>query len=327
MSGKTVRVSIWGAGILLGVVAGAVYWIQSRRLPPTPTIAFVPQTAGAMLWEVGHHGASVAAAKLKCHLYWNAPTTETDVAGQVSLIDKVGRGKYQGLVLAPNHPLAVLTPLRRTLAAGVPVVIVSAPLDLPASNQLGYLVNDDQRMGELAAEELARLIKGEGPIVLAGLSRYAPGVVTRARAAEHLLAARYPRIRVVDRLAGAYDTSLVEEWTLGALDAHPDVKAILTFTATSTRGAHAALKSRSLQSSIRLVGCEQDADLIGYVGTGEVAAVSAENTYRMGYEAVQLISASWTGQPIPARSVVPPLLITKQNVNSPEVNLLISYPR
>ncbi|HZL55645.1 MAG TPA: hypothetical protein VFC21_01100 [Bryobacteraceae bacterium] len=87
------------------------------------------------------------------------------------------------------------------------------------------------------------------------------------------------------------------------------------------------MASRSLQKTIVLVGCEQDTDLIGYVGKGEIAAVLAENTYRIGYEAVALISASLAGKPLPARTVIPPLLITARNVNSAETNLFTGFPK
>jgi ribose transport system substrate-binding protein len=280
-----------------------------------------------MLWEVAHVGASTAAEKLNCHLYWNAPTSETDLAGQISLIDRVARSEYQGLVLAPNHPLGVLSPLRRAIAAGLPVVIVSAQLDLPANGRLGYVVNDDEKMGELAAAEVARLLRGRGAIALIGMGRYAPGVTQRARGAERLLARNFPGIRVVNRGAGAYNLTLSEDLANAALDSHPGLNAVISFTAISTRGVHSVLKSRSLLQTVRLVGCEQDSDLIGYVGTGEIAAVVAENTYRMGYEAVGLIAASRSGKPIPARSVVPPLLITKENFNSSEAKLFTSFPR
>lgn len=280
-----------------------------------------------MLWEVEHSGARAAAERLKIHLYWNAPTSENDMAGQVMLIDRVIRGNYQGLILAPNHSRAPLAPLRRALAAGLPVVVVSAPLDFPAGDKLGYIVNDDEMMGEIAAAEIARLIQGKGSIAIVGLTRYAPGVMERARGAEKLLASRFPEIRVVSRGGGAYNAARVEEITNGVVDAHPELKAILSFTAVSTRGAHAALKGRPLQKDIHIVGCEQDSDLIGYLGAGEIAAIAAENTYRMGYDAVELISASWAGKPIPARSVTPPLLITKQNLNSPEASLFTSFPR
>ena len=110
----TVRVSAWVTCVILfAALGGGAYLIGSRRHPAVPTIAFVPQTAGAMLWEVEHLGAKAAAERLKCHLYWNAPTSENDMAGQVMLIDRVIRGNYQGLVLAPNHSRAILAPLRR----------------------------------------------------------------------------------------------------------------------------------------------------------------------------------------------------------------------
>ena len=71
----------------------------------------------------------------------------------------------------------------------------------------------------------------------------------------------------------------------------------------------------------------QDSDLIGYVDAGEIAAIAAENTYLMGRQAVLLIAESWEGKPIPARSVAPPLLITRQNLKSAESNLFTGYPR
>src|SRR4051794_36321252 len=80
---------------LLAAVTGGAYWIQSRKIAGPPSIAFIPQTAGAMLWDVEHVGAQASAERFKCRLYWNAPTSENDVAGQVSLIDRVARGKYQ----------------------------------------------------------------------------------------------------------------------------------------------------------------------------------------------------------------------------------------
>jgi ribose transport system substrate-binding protein len=328
MFGKTKRASVWVASVLLlALLAGRVWWFRSSRIPSIPTIAFIPQTAGAMLWEVEHFGATMAAEESKCRLYWNAPTSENDIAGQVSLIDKVGRGKYQGLVLAPNHILGIRAPLRRALAAGLPVVIVSAQLDLPPSSKLGYIVNDDEKMGELAAAELARLIHGKGSIALVGLARFAPGVTCRVRGAERFLASRFPDIRIVSRAIGAYNTSRAEALTNSTVEAHPGLKAVLSFTAASTRGVFAALKSRALQEKITLVGCEQDSDLIGYVGSGEIAALLAENTYRMGYEAVGLIAESLAGKPLPARSVVAPLLITKQNLNSAEARLFTSFPK
>jgi ribose transport system substrate-binding protein len=182
-------------------------------------------------------------------------------------------------------------------------------------------------MGELAAAEISRLINGKGSIALVGLTRNAPGTIQRARGAERFLADRFPEVRVVSRGGGAYNTPVSEAQTNEAIDSHPELKAILSLTASSTRGVYAALKSRSLKQSIHIVGCEQDSDLIGYVGAGDVAAIAAEDAYRMGREAVERISGALAGRPIPAMTLVPPLLITKRNLNSPEASLFTNFPR
>ena len=297
-----------------------------------PTIAVIPQSAGGLLWDVEHAGAITAAEKLSYHLYWNAPTSESDTAGQASLVDKVARGDYQGLILAPNHNFAILSPVHRVIAAGIPIVIVSAPIELPANSGIGYVVNDDGKMGELAAIEIAKLVHGNGSIALVGLTRATPGVASRVRSAEQVLASRFPEVRVVGRTGGAYNASRAEELTTGLLDAHSDLKAILSFTAASTRGVHAALKAQHRTanepgSAVTLVGCEQDVDLIDYVGNGEIAAIVAENTYLMGSEAMQLISASRAGKPFPERSLIPPVLITKLNFNTVDARLFTGLGR
>lgn len=328
MLAKRARLSIWISGALsLFALSAGAYWIWSLRPPVVPTIAFIPKKEGAMLSEVGHFGARTAAESLKYRIYWKTPTAESDVAGQVSLIDKVARGEYQGLILAPNHSFAVLTPLRRAMEAGLPVVVVSAPLDLPASEKFGYIVNDDEKMGELAADEISKLINGKGSIALVGLTRSAPGVTQRALGAERFLASRFPEIRVVSRVGGAYNTQFAEEQTNESIDLHPELKAILCLTAASTRGAYAALKSRSLKQPIHLIGCEQDSDLLAYLDAGAIAAIAAEDAYRMGQQAVEYISGALSGKPIPAITVAPPLLITKHNLNSHKASFFTNFPR
>jgi ABC-type sugar transport system substrate-binding protein len=236
----------------------------------------------------------------------------------------VGRDNHQGLVLAPNHPLASMEPVRRVLKLGIPVVIVSTELGLPADGKLGYIVNDDEKMGELAAAEIARLLDGKGSIALVGFSRGAVGVKRRARGAERLLARDFPNIRVVSRRGGAFSSSGAQENTTALASDYPGLNAVLGLTANATRGVHMALRSRSLRHDILIVGCEQDADLLNYVGADEISAIVAANTYRMAHEAVAEISEFQRGKPIPARIVAPPMLLTKQTLNSVEARPFIS---
>ena len=142
--------------------------------------------------------------------------------------------------------------------------------------------------------------------------------------AERLLARDFPNIRVVGRRGGAFSSSGAQENTTALVSDYPGLNAVLGLTANATRGVHMALQSRSLRHDILIVGCEQDADLLNYVGADEISAIVAANTYRMAHEAVAEISEFQRGKPIPARIVAPPMLLTKQTLNSVEARPFIS---
>lgn len=282
----------------------------------------IPQTADSMRGEQALSGARAAAEKTNFRVYWTAPTSEEDIAGQVSLIGKVSRWRRSALLLAPNHPLTVLVPVRRVLEAGLPVVLISSELSIPAGDHLGYVINDDNRMGELAAQETARLLRGRGQVAIVGLGNSTPGVMRRARAAEQILSTQFPGLDIVARIGSPTNIGWVEEQTTAILQAHSGLKAIVSLTAASTRGAHSALRNRQMQGRVVLVGCEQDSDIIAWLRAGEVDGVVAENSYQMGYEGVRLISAILNRKPVPLRTVVPPTLLTRDNVDGKATELL-----
>lgn len=322
MSIKLTRLSAWLLGtILVGSAAGS-YWIsRSRPNQVRTTVALIPQTSGVMLWDGGRRGATEAAAKYNYHVYWNAPRSENDIEGQVSLIDRVVRGHYQALVVAPDHTLAIVAPLRRALAARLPVVVVSEALPLAGKDGLSYILNDDARMGELGGEQIARAIHGQGSVAILGLAPFRKGIALRARSAELYLRNRFPDIHVVARAPGAFDAAEAQEAVSAMLDSHPELDGILSLTAVSTRAAYATLPHRFVQRQVKLVGCEQDYDLLSYLHDGEIEAIVAENTYRMGYEAINRIASYREGKAMESTLTIPPLVITKRNLGSPETDV------
>jgi ribose transport system substrate-binding protein len=73
---------------------------------------------------------------------------------------------------------------------------------------------------------------------------------------------------------------------------------------------------------IKLVACEQE--LIPPLVTGEIDSIILENTYEMGYRAVQLIAAERRGEHVPEQITLSPKLVTRENLNSPEVQRMLT---
>jgi ribose transport system substrate-binding protein len=312
---------LWLAGV--GLAAASLLALQLHAHPPL--IAVVPRTTGSTLWETERTGVNCAARQSRCRIYWNAPTHEDDVEGQISLLEKVRLGPYAGLILAPDHALALLTTVRRIIASGKPVVIISSRLALPAGGGLSYVITDQQVMGKLAAARIGAALQGSGTVAVIGIDPAIAGIASRLRSFEEFLQTHYPDIHVVSRGPGAFNAAEAQETLVAVLSSHPHLSAVFALTAVSTRAAYFTLRSRNHHA--HLVGCEQDWDMISRVRAGEIDAIVAEDTYRMGYLAVQEICSQLAHQPVAPVTVLPPVLITPENASSPQVARLINYSR
>ena len=291
--------------------------IACRR--SAPVIALIPRTTGVSFWESERAGAESVAARLHFKLYWNAPTREDDIEGQIALVERVRRGGYAGLVLAPDQALALMTPVQQVLSEGIPTVIVSSPLPLPPGNHLFYVVNDNQEAGRMAAKRIAAMLHGNGSVAILSIDPDISGIMTRLAAFESYLAHYYPDIHTVGKRMGAYNGAEAQQVTAELLQAHPKLDALFSFTAVSTRGAYFALKSMGRLPDVKLMGCEQEGDLLDLVAQGEIDSLLLEDTYQMGRKAVELIAAHQQGKRVPTRISLRPLLVTRENINSPEI--------
>jgi ribose transport system substrate-binding protein len=305
--GKTKRL-VSGIFLLLLPVS-----CQTRK---NPKIAFIPMTTGSTFWEAEHAGAEAAARKLKCDIYWNAPAQEDDVESQVALLQRISAGGYQGLVLAPDHALALLAPVRRAVAAGIPTVVIVTPLALPPSAKLSYIITDEEEAGRMVGDRLGSVLHGKGSVAVLGVDPDITGIMLRLRSLESHLEKHFPAIRIVARGPGAFNAAEAQQATFEVLSSNSEVGAVLSLTAVSTRAAFFALKSRNELGMVKLLGCDQDLDMLHQLRLGGIDSVLAVDTYRMGYEAVRQIAARIRNKPVPDRIVLAPLLVTRENVGS-----------
>ncbi len=287
------------------------------------SIAVIPRTSGTILWEPENVGAQLAAAALGEHIYWNASTREDDIDGQIALVDKIRTGRYRGLVLAPDHSQALITPVRRALANGLPIVIVGSPIPIPPGENLAYVLNDEQAGGRLAAQRAAVLMRGHGELALIGIDTDIAGIVERAQSFERYLATYYPHVHIAVRRIGTFNFGHEQESVEEMLRNHPELNVIVALTAPSTRGAISSNPSLRGGRQIKVIGF--DPESLPFENP-KLDSVIVQNTLAMGERAVHLIHARLQGQSLPGRIEFEPLLVTRENAESPEV-LKMLYAR
>ena len=284
------------------------------------TIAVIPRTSGTFLWEPMHVGAEIAAQNTGLKIYWNAPTREDDIQGQIALLEKVVARGYKGLVLAPDHALALITPVRLALSHGLPTVIVGSPLPIPAGDKLSYILNDDEEAGRMAANYVAEILQNKGSVVVLGIDPDIAGIMIRARSLEKTLQ-NYPSIRIVDKRIGAFNTPYDQQIAEECLRQHPEVTAIVALTSTSTRGSSIAISHA--EHRIHLVGFD-DVDDLRPLREGKVDAIITQNSREMGFQAVTSLAAQLRGNVVPGETKIPPVLLTNKNLDTPQTQQLLS---
>ncbi len=317
MSRNSRRVAILAVIASCGAMVAMVSWKRFEEAGRIK-IAVIPRTTGIGPWEPIHRGADASAAKIKAQIYWNAPTREDDVEAQIALVDQVIRKGYQGIILAPDQSLALITPVRRALAQNIPVVVVSSQLPMPGGGNLAYLVSDDASAGRIAAERAAKLLNGKGTVALLGVNPDIFGIMQRARSFELYLRGKYPAIRVVKR-EGAFNTLHEQQTAQELLKTDPDIRVVVALMWASARGAMAAIQAAKPARQALVIGFDPD-DVPFQIDVLDSLVI--QNSRAMGEQAVDLIAAYRKGQPMPALKTFAPALVTRENVGTAEIQRL-----
>ena len=306
------------------VAAGLLLFCFACSPSHPRTVAVIPETTAQELWESVHAGVETAALGTDWKIYWNGPSREDDVQRQIALVEHaIDRGDG-GLIVAPDHAVALTTLVRRAVQRGIPTVIIGSPLSIPPGAKLAYIINDDEEAGKLAADRIGQILTGAGTAAVLGIDPDVIGTVQRAAAFTRRLNERYPSVHVVEEISGSFSLGQAEQDAEEVLTRYPKLDAIFTIDINATRGAYIALKTKRRGKQVKLIGCDQDLDLLSYLRRGEIDSIVVENTYEMGYRALDLIKAAARGTVLSAEVRLKPLLVTRNNVDQPEVQQMLS---
>jgi ribose transport system substrate-binding protein len=167
-------------------------------------IMVIPKGTTHEFWQSIHAGALKAAEELgNVELIWQGPQKEDERSDQIKLVQNAVAVGVDGIVLAPLDAKALVEPVERAIAKGIPVVIIDSGLD---SNKIvSYVATDNYHGGVLAAQRLGDLLKGRGRIILL---RYAVGSASteeREKGFTDTLQKEFPNITYLsdDQYAGA----------------------------------------------------------------------------------------------------------------------------
>lgn len=290
------------------------------------TIAVIPRASGTLLWEPLREGVGSVMHGTELRMQWNTSLDEGDVESQLKLLDEAIAGRVRGIIFVPDETLASRNSVLDAVNRQIPVVIVDDELGPPAGPFLSYVSNDERYGAQLAAQRLAKELHGHGSIDVVGINARQESSVTREGLFEEALSRVAPEIKITSRQFGDSSITHQEQICQEMLTRLSPPDAIVALSAASTRGAYYAKIASERHPATIVIGFDQD--MVLPIRTGDVDAVVIQDTRAIGQHSMQNIMAQLRGERVPPQTMVPPLLVTRDNIESPSAASIlgVSHP-
>jgi ribose transport system substrate-binding protein len=308
-----------------------------RETPPaapgekTFRIAFVPKGTNMTFWRTIHAGAikaqrDLAERGVAVELLWKGPLREDDREQQIQVVEGFTSQQVDGLVLAPLDARALVRPVEEAHRLGIPTVIVDSGLD--SDEIVSFVATDNRKGGEMAADEMGRLLNGNGRVLLLRYQEGSASTTAREEGFLARLAEGWPQIQVVssDQHAGPTRETAksAAENLLNRLGG--EIDGIFVVNETSTSGMLLALQDSKLAGKVAFLGFDGTPEYAEAVRAGEMSGFVIQDPFGMAALAVETMVDYLLGEPVPPRVDTGVVVVTAENLDTPRVQELLHPP-
>jgi ribose transport system substrate-binding protein len=299
---------------------------SSVSLAQDVTIPIIVKDTTSFYWQIVLAGARAAGKDLGVNVPELGAQAETDINGQISILENAVAGKPAAIVIAPTEKSALGAPITEA-AASVPIVGIDSSADSTAFTS--FLTTDNVQGGRIAADGLAAAIeaatgKVEGEVALITSVPNAGSLEERRQGFMEQLAAKYPGLKLVaDKYAdGQAATGL--NITTDLLTANPNLVGIFASNLIMAQGAGQALAENGAAAKVALIGFDSDEKLVGFLTDGTIDALVVQDPYRMGYDGIKTALAASKGETVEKFVDTGANLITTANMNEERSQALLN---
>lgn len=282
----------------------------------TPTtgdvkVAVVLKTLASEYWGYVEAGCKAAADDLRdVDVVVVGPGAESDIEGQVSMIEQqIGAG-CDAIVCAPNDAGAAQGALQAAIDAGIPVLAVDTNVGIAGQTSFVGTSNVDAAYegGKWAIEQVGTDAKA---VIIYGQEG---DNTSNMRMEGYEKACTEAGVEVLAKLSGNNLTDGATKAMEDLLSAYPDqIDIVLCHNDDTAIGAMNACKSAGV-SDITIVGFDGNASAVKLILDGElVKATVAQQPYEMGYQVVEAAVKAVKGESVDEVINAPVQVVTAEN--------------
>lgn len=273
-------------------------------------VAVVLKTLASEYWGYVKTGCDAAAADLGVKVTVVGPGAESDIEGQVSMIEQqIGAG-CDAIVCAPNDAGAATAALQAAIDQNIPVLAVDTNVGISGQTCFVGTSNvDAAKEGGLWAAQQAG--SGAKAVIIYGQEG---DNTSNMRREGYEAACQEAGVEVLAALSGQNTTDGATKTMEDLLNAYPgQISIVLCHNDDTAIGAMNACKSAGV-SDVIIVGFDGNESAVKLILDGElVKATVAQQPYAMGYQVVEAAVKAIKGESVDEVVNAPVQVVTAEN--------------
>jgi ribose transport system substrate-binding protein len=312
--------------VAAGVAAGMMFGSSAVVRAADVTIPIIVKDTTSFYWQIVFAGARKAGKDLGVNVPELGAQSESDVNGQISILENAVAGKPAAIVISPTQRSALGKPIDEA-AKKVKIVGIDSAADSKAFTS--FLTTDNVQGGRIAADGLAAAItakfgKAEGEVALINNLPGVGSLDQRDQGFKEQLAAKYPGLKLVATKVSDGSANGGLGITTDLITAYPNLKGIFADNLIQAQGAGQAIAEAKAKDKVQVVGFDSDPKTVGFLKDGTIDGLVVQDPFRMGYDGVKTALAASKGEKVAEFVDTGANLITTANMNEARAQELLN---
>jgi rhamnose transport system substrate-binding protein len=253
------------------------------------TIALLPKSKGNQYFVTCEKGARAAAQELGVELLFDGPTN-TDPAKQNEIVENWITLGVTAIAAACENKEGISPVLKKAQEKGIKVITYDSDANTDAR---AFFVNQATAEGIAAAlmDNAAKLCGEEGEFAIITATLTAANMGEWRKHIEARLAAKYPKMKLVDTRPCDDQKDKAQQETTNLLGAYPNLKCVMAICSPAVPGAAEAVKQAGKAGTVKVLGLGLPSENRAYVKEGVTQAVILWKVEDLGYLTIQAAHA------------------------------------
>ncbi len=276
------------AGKLVSLVAVMLLVLSASCQKPyheeTEHYYFVAANINLPYWQEANAGFTDAARTLGVKADFTGPETYSPDE-ELTAFQTAVNSHPSGILIAPTLPEKFTDAVNAAVQQGIPVICIDS--DAPESKRVMFIGTDNYKAGVESATRVAKVIHGEGNVVLITI----PGqhnLDERLRGVNDTLK-KSPKIKIAQTIDDKGDPRIANDQISALLAKKEKIDGILCLEASGGPGAAEALHRLDLAGKIPIVAMDKNPETLDYIQQGVITATIAQKPYTMSFYGLKFL--------------------------------------